>query len=81
LDDRYELRMDVGSAHAQQIDIEVADLRVVVRVPDDAGRMVERAFKFAESVERDAANAHWADGVLTIVVPKRKTRRIKLAGT
>ena len=81
LGDRYELHLAVPSAHAQQIEIEVADLRIVVRVPDDAGSVVERAFTFTESVDRDATNANWADGVLAIVVPKRKARRIKLSGT
>ena len=81
LPDRYELHMAVPSAHAQQIEIEVADLRIAVRVPDDAGTAVERAFTFAESIDRDTTNAHWAEGVLTIVAPKRKARRIKLSGT
>ncbi|MGH7949794.1 MAG: hypothetical protein ACREQF_11250 [Candidatus Binataceae bacterium] len=81
LTDRYELRMPVPSEHAGQIDIEVGDARIVVRVPDDTGRVIERVFTFAESVDRDATNAHWADGVLSIFVPKRKARRIKLSGT
>jgi HSP20 family molecular chaperone IbpA len=81
LRDRYELHMAVPSAHAEQIEIEVTELRIAVRVPDDAGRVVERIFAFAESIDRDTTNAHWADGVLTIVVPKRKARRIKLSGT
>jgi HSP20 family molecular chaperone IbpA len=81
LRDHYEVRIAVSGVNANEIEIEVAGQRLVVRVPSATGGAVESAFTFAESIDRDATTARCAEGILTIVVPKRRGRRVKLSET
>jgi len=76
LRDHYEVRIAVSGVDANEIEIEVAGQRLVVRVPNAGGGAVESAFTFAESIDRDATSARWAGGILTIVLPKRRCGRL-----
>ena len=51
------------------------DLRMVVRFPGPAG-MVEHTFNFGQPVESEKVSAKWNSGLLAIVLPKKRGRRV-----
>jgi HSP20 family molecular chaperone IbpA len=71
----YEVTVATAGAEPKAMEVEVSDLRLVVRFPGTAG-MVEHTFNFAQPVECDAVSAKWSAGVLAIVLPKKRGRRV-----
>jgi HSP20 family molecular chaperone IbpA len=61
-----------------QLQVEVLGQGLAVRVPVKLGGMFESRFSFAESIDGEATTAKWSDGTLTIILPKKKGRRISL---
>jgi HSP20 family molecular chaperone IbpA len=81
LGDRYEVRMGVGEADVSQIDIEVTDRHLRVRVPGETCSVQESSFSFSEPVDREAVKARLSEKVLEVVLPKRsRTKRIRVDG-
>jgi HSP20 family molecular chaperone IbpA len=71
----YEVKIVTGGADASAIEVEVSDLRLIVRFPGSA-EVVENTFNFAQPVECEAVSAKWNSGVLSIVLPKKRGRRV-----
>jgi HSP20 family molecular chaperone IbpA len=71
----YEVRVMTAGAEPKAIEVEVSDLRLIVRFPGTNG-MVEHTFNFAQTVDCDAVSAKWSAGVLAIVLPKKRGRRV-----
>ena len=60
------------------IEIESRGQRLTVRAGAAEFGRLESVFTFAENVEPESASARWSDGVLTVIVPKHKARKIAL---
>ena len=73
----YEVTVVTATADARAMEVEVSDLRLVVRFPGPVGP-VEHAFDFTHPVECDAVNAKWNAGLLSIVLPKKRGRRVNV---
>jgi HSP20 family molecular chaperone IbpA len=78
LRDRYEVRISAGEIDPAELDVEVNDRRLTVRVPTQYGGKIESSFRFADTIESEHVDARWSSGILTITVPKKKGRRIEL---
>jgi len=68
----YEVRLYTGDADPHELDVEVADHRLIVRAAAGGGGLTERTFTFAEPVDRETVSARWAEGKLIIVLPKKR---------
>ena len=73
----YEIRMATVTADPGRIEAEVNERRLRGRVPGPAGP-VENVFSFESPVDCDAVSARWLHGILHIVLPKKKARRISI---
>ena len=71
----YEVKVATGAAEPKALEVEVSDLRLVVRFPGAAGA-VENTFNFAQPVDSEAVSAKWTAGVLSIILPKKRGRRV-----
>lgn len=64
-----------GAVDARATEIEVSELRLIVRFPGPSGT-VEHSLSFGHPVECEAVSAKWDNGVLAIVLPKKRGRRV-----
>jgi len=71
----YEVKVATTAADPSAMEVEVSDLRLVVRFPGPVGP-VEHTFEFAHPVESEAVSAKWNSGLLAIVLPKKRGRRV-----
>ncbi|HUY25826.1 MAG TPA: Hsp20/alpha crystallin family protein [Candidatus Binataceae bacterium] len=78
LPDRYEIRLASRGLDPATIEVETRGQRLTVRATADERGRLESTFTFSEYVEHEAASAAWSMGVLTVVVPKHKARKIRL---
>ena len=76
--EEYEVRIEAPVENPEVIEVEVNQADLVVRIPAGARPALERRISFAQPIDRDRTVARWADGVLTIVLPKSRGRRIKV---
>jgi len=76
--DRYEIRLASRGIDRKTIEIESRGQRLTVRAGAAEFGRLESVFTFAENVEPESASARWSDGVLTVIVPKHKARKIAL---
>jgi HSP20 family molecular chaperone IbpA len=71
----YEVKITTGAVELSAIEVEVSDRHLAVHFPGPAG-VVENTFDFASQVESEAVNAKWTSGVLLIILPKKRGRRV-----
>lgn len=71
----YEVKVPTAAADPNAVAVEVSDWRLVVRFPGLAGE-VENTFDFERPVECDSVSAKWNSGVLWIILPKKRGRRV-----
>jgi HSP20 family molecular chaperone IbpA len=71
----YEVKVVTAGADAKALEVEVSDLRLVVRFPGPNGA-VEHTFNFAQPVDSETVSAKWNSGVLAIILPKKRGRRV-----
>ena len=71
----YEVKIATEGIEPKALEVEVSDLRLVVRFPGPAGA-VEHIFNFTQPVESEAVSAKWNAGVLSIILPKKRGRRV-----
>jgi HSP20 family molecular chaperone IbpA len=76
--DSYEIRVTTEGIDPAKIEVESLGQRLTVRAPVGPNRNIESSFRFAEAIDAEAASARWTNGVLTVILPKQKTRRIRL---
>ncbi len=76
--DNYLVRLTAAGIDPAGLQVEVLGQRLAVRVPVRLGGMLESRFSFSESIDGEASTAKWSDGTLTIILPKKKGRRIAL---
>jgi HSP20 family molecular chaperone IbpA len=76
--DRYEVRIEAPVEDPEVIHVEVTEVSLAVRIPAGAHPGVERRMSFTHAVDRERTTAQWADGILTIVLPKLRGRRVKV---
>ncbi|MGH7935203.1 MAG: Hsp20/alpha crystallin family protein [Candidatus Binataceae bacterium] len=72
----YEVRIALAGATPQAMDVEVTDQRLHVRIVAAGGGVLARTFDFPHAVDREAVTAKCAEGVLRVILPKRKGRRV-----
>jgi HSP20 family molecular chaperone IbpA len=75
--EQYEVRVEAAVENPEVIEVEVNQADLIVRIPAGAYPAVERRMTFAQPVDHERTTARWADGVLTIVLPKLRGRRVK----
>jgi HSP20 family molecular chaperone IbpA len=78
LPDRYEIRLASRGVDPKSIEVESRGQRLTVRAGAAEFGRLESVFTFAENVESESASAAWSRGVLTVIVPKHKARKIAL---
>lgn len=76
--DHYQVRLAATGIDPAELQVEVLGQGLAVRVPGQLGGMLENRFSFTESIDGEASTAKWSDGTLTIILPKKKGRRISL---
>jgi HSP20 family molecular chaperone IbpA len=76
--DRYEVRLAAREINPAELEVEVHDRRLTVRLPMPAGGKIESSFRFNDAVDSEHVVAHWSAGLLTITLPKQKGRRVEL---
>jgi HSP20 family molecular chaperone IbpA len=76
--DEYEVRIEAAAEDPEVIHVEVGEAGLLVRIPGDASPAMERRVTFAQPIDRERTTARWADGVLTVVLPKLRGRRVKV---
>ena len=76
--EEYEVRIEAAVEDPEVIHVEVSEAGLIVRIPAGAHPAVERRMTFAQPVDRERTTARWAGGMLTIVLPKLRGRRIKV---
>lgn len=76
--EEYEVRIQAAVEDPEVIDVEVSEAGLIVRVPAGARPGVVRTMSFAQPVDRERTTARWASGMLTIVLPKLRGRRVKV---
>ena len=74
----YEVRVEAPVENPEIIEVEVNQADMIVRIPAGTYPALERRMTFAHAIDRDRTVARWADGVLTIVLPKSRGQRIKV---
>jgi len=77
-EDVYQVRLSATGIDPAGLQVEVLGQHLAVRVPVRLGGMLESRFSFSESIDGEASSARWSDGTLTIILPKKKGRRITL---
>ncbi|HUO05047.1 MAG TPA: Hsp20/alpha crystallin family protein [Candidatus Binataceae bacterium] len=73
--DRYEVRITARVADPSQIQVDASGQRLTVRIPSLSGEALENIFSFATAIDAKAAVTQWSNGVLTIMLPKKKIRQ------
>jgi HSP20 family molecular chaperone IbpA len=73
----YEVKVPTAAADPNAVAVEVSDWRLIVRFPGSTGE-VENTFNFQHPVECDRVSAKWDAGVLLIVLPKKRGRRVEI---
>lgn len=76
--EEYEVRVEAVVEDPGVIEIDVNQADLIVRIPAGAYPAIERRMTFAQPVDHERTTAHWADGELTIVLPKLRGRRVKV---
>jgi HSP20 family molecular chaperone IbpA len=76
--EEYEVRVEAAVEDPEVIHVEVGEAGLIVRIPAGAHPAVERRMTFAQPVDRERTMARWAGGILTIVLPKLRGRRVKV---
>ena len=76
--DRYEVRVEAAVEDPEVIHVEVTEAILTVRVPAGTDPEVERRMSFTQAVDQENTTAQWADGILTVVLPKLRGRRVKV---
>ena len=76
--DRYEVRVEAAVEDPEVIHVEVTEASLTVRIPAGTDPEVERRMSFTQAVDQENTTAQWADGILTVVLPKLRGRRVKV---
>jgi HSP20 family molecular chaperone IbpA len=76
--EEYEVRVEAAVEDPEVIHVEVSEAGLIVRIPPGAHPAIERRMTFAQPVDRERTTARWAGGMLTIVLPKLRGRRVKV---
>jgi HSP20 family molecular chaperone IbpA len=76
--EEYEVRIEAVVEDPEVIHVEVSEAGLIVRIPVGAHPAVERRMTFAQLIDRERTTARWAGGMLTIVLPKLRGRRVKV---
>jgi HSP20 family molecular chaperone IbpA len=75
LGDSYKVKIAAANADPQAMELEVSDYAMHLRVPAVAGAS-KHTCRFAHPIDSERVTASWREGVLEIVLPKRRPRRI-----
>lgn len=75
--DRYEVRMARLAGDLAQTDLEASDRRLVVRITGPDGKS-ERVVEFHQAIDPEAATARFENATLTILLPKKPARKIRV---
>jgi HSP20 family molecular chaperone IbpA len=76
--EEYEVRVEAAVEDPKVIEVEISEAGLIVRIPPGAHPAVERRMTFAQPIDHERTTARWAAGMLTIVLPKQRGRRVKV---
>jgi HSP20 family molecular chaperone IbpA len=74
----YVVQVEAVVDDPEVIDVEIGGAGLIVRIPSGVRPAIERRFTFAHAVDHERTTARWAAGLLTIVLPKLRGRRVKV---
>ncbi len=74
----YEVRIEDAMADPQAIYVEVGEAGLIVRIPAGARPAVEHTMTFAQPIDLERVTSRWESGILKIVLPKLRGRRVKV---
>jgi HSP20 family molecular chaperone IbpA len=75
LGDTYQVKIATASADPQAMELEVSDYTLDLRIPAVTGAS-KHTCRFAHPIDSERVTASWREGVLQILLPKRRPRRI-----
>jgi len=75
LGDSYQVKIAIANADPKSMELEVSDYAMHLRVPAVTGAS-KHTCRFAHPIDSDRVTASWRDGLLEILLPKRRPRRI-----
>ena len=73
----YRVRIPAAGADPNEIEVEVSERRLVVRIPSEHGKS-QAVFYFSHSVDTALTKASFEADVLEVIVPKSRDRVIKV---
>jgi HSP20 family molecular chaperone IbpA len=76
--DSYQVKIATANADPQAMELEVSDYFLHLRVPAVTGAS-KHTCRFAHPIDTERVTASWREGVLQIVLPKRRPRKIAVA--
>lgn len=74
----YQVEIEAAVADPREIEVEVVASTLVVRVPAGARPRAEHTITFAQPIDHEGTTASWSGGVLTVTLPKRRGRLVKV---
>jgi len=74
--DHYEVRIALPGTDPGELEVEVKGRRLSVRAPEGLRGIIESSFSFSQPIEPEGVTARWSDELLTVSVPKKRSRRI-----
>lgn len=75
LGDTYQVKIAIPNADPQAMELEVGDYTMHLRVPGATGAS-KHTCRFAHQIDSERVSASWREGVLQVLLPKRRPRRI-----
>jgi HSP20 family molecular chaperone IbpA len=73
----YRVKIALPNMAPEELDVEVSEWRLTVRMPA-ADRCEESVFDFAHRVDIESVTARLEGGILEVLVPKARGRKIKV---
>lgn len=75
LGDAYQVQIAAANADPKSMELEVSDYALHLRIPAITGAS-RHACRFAHPIDSERVTASWREGILDILLPKRRPRRI-----
>jgi HSP20 family molecular chaperone IbpA len=76
--EEFEVQVEAAVDDPEVIHVEVTERALIVRIPPGAHPAVERRMTLAQPVDHERTTARWANGMLSIVLPKLRGRRVRV---
>jgi HSP20 family molecular chaperone IbpA len=76
-EENYRVRLAVSTADPDELEVEVSDWRLTVRTPGVEGGE-QNSFDFSQRIDIERVTARFEAGILDVMVPKARGRKIEV---